>query len=279
MPLLSSDTPNADINGFKAYNVDGALYSDNKTPSETATGAIFGNDSDASTKDGQKDIFLKTTEISIEEDRNFLREGSIYAEDSDMGNLFKKANNFKVGNSIDVFIKIQGEAKTDEAIPQEENADTLKAKLEELIPNLASDDANKKPITKFKARILRELPNGDLEIESYKSAGNEKNGNRFYRFKATIPKKKYKAAEQLTTNDLENIKWDEVNNGDLTQRTSLAWQDDYTLRMSGFGESFHVKLKNYEREKKDYTTLRKSCKHVLQILIGIELHSLRKDNA
>ena len=49
-----------------------------------------------------------------------------------MGNLFKKANNFKVGNSIDVFIKIQGEAKTDEAIPQEENADTLKAKLEGL---------------------------------------------------------------------------------------------------------------------------------------------------
>ena len=60
---------------------------------------------------------------------------------------------------------------------------------------------------------------------------------------------KYKSTEQLT-NDLENIKWDEVNNGDLTQRTSLAWQDDYTLRMSGFGgRSFHVKLKNYEREE------------------------------
>ena len=89
--VIITDTPNADINGFKAYNVEGSLYSDNKTPSETATGAIFGNDSDASTKDGPKDIFLKTTEISIEEDRNFLREGSIYAEDSDMGNLFKKA--------------------------------------------------------------------------------------------------------------------------------------------------------------------------------------------
>ena len=72
-----------------------------------------------------------------------------------MGNLFKKANNFKVGNSIDVSLKSKVKQKQMRQIPQEESADTLKAKLEELIPNLASDDANKKPITKFKASILR----------------------------------------------------------------------------------------------------------------------------
>ena len=167
--VVVASAPNAEVNGFKAYNVDGALYSDNKTPSSTATGAIFGNDPSASSSEEDKDVFLKTTEITIEENRDYLREGSMYKDDNELSNLYKKPSKFKVGNSIDVFIKLQAEAKADEADPKEESPDALKAKLEELIPNLASDDAKKKPITKFKARILRKLPNGDLEIESYKS--------------------------------------------------------------------------------------------------------------
>ena len=75
--------------------MDGALYSDNKTPSSTATGAIFGNDSSASSSEEDKDVFLKTTEITIEENRDYLREGSIYADDSDMGNLYKRLVNLK----------------------------------------------------------------------------------------------------------------------------------------------------------------------------------------
>ena len=170
-------------------------------------------------------------------------------------NLYGKPEKFKVGTSIDVIVKVKEDATLPQAKVAEEDPNSLKAKLE-AVPSLASDDENIKPLTKIKARILRKLPNGDLEIESYKSVSNE-NGNKFIRFKAVVPKDKYKGAEQISTNEMEDIKWDEVTNGSLTQKTSMDWQDEYTMRLSGFSESMSREAMQLRRRKQGLNDVKK----------------------
>ena len=255
--VVISSSPNKEANAFEAFNVNGKIYSAEKTESETVSGALFGQQPAVEDEEPIENVFLKTTNIRIEENKDFYKEGSLYKADSDMGNLYGKPEKFKVGTSIDVIVKVKEEAgASGQADVAEEDPNSLKAKLEAAVPSLASDDENLKPLTKIKARILRKLPNGDLEIESYKSVSNE-NGNKFIRFKAVVPKDKYKGAEQISTNEMEDIKWDEVTNGSLTQKTSMDWQDEYTMRLSGFSESMSREAMQLRRRKQGLNDVKK----------------------
>ena len=60
-----------------------------KTESETVSGALFGKQPAVEDEEPIENVFLKTTNIRIEENKDFYKEGSLYNADSDMGKFIR----------------------------------------------------------------------------------------------------------------------------------------------------------------------------------------------
>jgi chromosome segregation ATPase len=125
----------------------------------------------------------------------------------------------------------------------------------EALPTFAPSSEKAKPITKIRFKVLKKLPNGDALVETYRTSKNKYESNQI-RAKARIPSEKIQSNDLITTADLQDVEFFQFENSQSTERESIGWEDEYTLRFSGFNEAKSKAALELERKRKELMDLR-----------------------
>jgi len=103
------------------------------------------------------------------------------------------------------------------------------------VPKLEPADPGAAPLKSIKMRLDAILPNGDGIVTVTRSSSREGEFHDVYA-RAAIPAERMIPGAALTTADLFDVTWTDFDGTQTTERRSTAWEDEYSLRLSGFDE-------------------------------------------
>lgn len=229
-------------------------------------------------KKGQE-IYLKKDTIDIvpAESKNYT--GSLLAEKSPNTYLFTTAPRGDVGDFLDVYVMVNRKEKAPApaapgADPQSA-ADKSKQIQDELIaalPSLEPGIAENKMPSSIKMKVMKKLPNGDIMVEAARASQNEWEANSL-RAVGRIPFSKVQGEGEITTMDIADVHWTESLNGQLTERESLTWEDEYSMRWAGFDEARSKVAIDLENKRKDLEKVKDRLKDRI-VNVGRERNKL-----
>ena len=222
-------------------------------------------------KDEVPQIFLKKKKMKINPVYEIENNGSLYSLDNPENFLFFDKPKGEVGDVLSVLVRVnQGEAPAGGQTKGELEADKLKDELLAALPEFELNDKqeNVKPLTSIKFKVDRRLPNGDLIISTYRTSQNEEQSSSI-RVQARIERSTLMAKKEISTNDLLDVDWYQRKDGEVVERDSLSWQDEYTLRMSGFDEAKSKLAQRLENKRQDLAKVRDRLKNRINTL-GVE---------
>lgn len=188
------------------------------------------------------DLFVRDRRPVIRQADRPNETGSLYNPDDERNYLFSPTGPQNVGRFLTVNIvagrgpapkpeAASAEAKPDVTADQEE-AEMLKG-LPDLTPAKKGDPALQRS---FKMRIVHRFENGDVlaRLDRRSQSGEDA---RTVTAEARIPYDRLAAGDGLTTEDLLDVKFLQSGEEELVERTSSGWEDEYSLRLSGFDEA------------------------------------------
>ncbi len=103
------------------------------------------------------------------------------------------------------------------------------------LPKLEPTAAGAGPLKSFKMRLDSILPNGDGIVTVSRRSSRAGDFHEVYA-KAKIPAEQMIPGAELSTSDLFDVAWMDFDGMQATERHSTAWEDEYSLRLSGFEE-------------------------------------------
>ncbi len=156
------------------------------------------------------------------------------------------------------------ETKTPAQI-QAEEAKKLEETLLKALPDLDAGPRNPEILKNLRMRVANLLPNGDAMVVMTRQSTNGFESNAI-NVRARVPHEALRQKRQLTTNDLYDVEWAQSEDGDVTKRKSLAWEDEYTLRMSGFSEAKSKAALTLEEKKNQMRGVKKQLETNLKSL-------------
>jgi len=104
------------------------------------------------------------------------------------------------------------------------------------LPNLEPAGKDAKPIKNFKMKIVHQDQSGDVIAQFQRRSMRDEDAAEIS-VTARVPLSRLSSGEPLTTNDLSDVKWIENRDGQIAERRSANWEDEYTMRLSGFDEA------------------------------------------
>lgn len=214
-------------------------------------------------------VYLKKNSITISPTEKIDNAGSLFVESNPDNYLFFDRPRGQVGDVLTVYTRPSRSPKEEEATENKEdqakddeqkqnpemNADKLEEELLSALPKFESESDLLKPLTKISFKVLKKLPNGDLIVETSRGSKSDTQSN-LIRAKALLKAHKVKSGLPLTTDDLLDVEWLQVKDDEATEQDSTAWQDEYTLRLSGFEEAKSKDAVALEKKRKDLIDLR-----------------------
>lgn len=211
----------------------------------------------ADVKGSTDPVFVPQNNFKIKENsRN--TSGSLYSPTSVSSNFLLDNMPIGVGSSVTLFVK-EVRAKSDSAASEtiaEEDSDALTAELLKGLPLLQPEDgSNKKVITKIKAKVVERLENGDLVVEAQRSSEGVSGRNSVF-FRATVPSDRLKKSNTAEITDLADVVFQEVGPNGVMDRKSSGWEDEYSLRFSGFVESPSRLASKLDGDRKSLISMR-----------------------
>lgn len=104
------------------------------------------------------------------------------------------------------------------------------------LPQLDPGDRPAGILNEFKVEVADVYDNGDALVHFKRRSLRDDQANEI-RFSARIPYLRLASGQGLTTRDLAGVEWIESHEGQLTERKSIGWEDEYSARLSGFEEA------------------------------------------
>ncbi len=254
------------------------------------TGQISGRNPDLFEKEGQlnsrgrpmpgnalPDMYVKQSEVSIAPVDKPNETGSLFNPDDERNYLFASSGPKTIGRFLDVKVVANRAAPaTPAAAPEapvgKDDAETelLKA-LPELTPANKGETAL---VDKFKMKIVHLYPNGDvMAMVSRRSERDDEVSE--VTAQARIPFDRLAAGDQLTTADLLDVKFVQSSSGELIDRRSTGWEDEYSLRLSGFDEVKSQMAMELDDKRKQLATAKESLETRIKTF-GEERRSVAK---
>jgi hypothetical protein len=197
------------------------------------------------------DLFVKEKKIVIKDVEEENDSGSLFNVDDERNYLFASTGPQTIGRYLDINVVSNrtdaakaakpGPVKTAEEQKAEDLAksqDEIQKELLGSLPDLNPAGTPEDPalIKSFKVRIVHRYSNGDvLAMLSRQSTSEDQLKD--VNIETRIPFDRLASGEPLTTRDLIDVKYHENNDGEITDRTSTGWEDEYSLRLSGFDEA------------------------------------------
>jgi hypothetical protein len=188
----------------------------------------------------RQDVYLRERRPLIKElQRDPDGNGSLFPIDDPGANLFVRSP-LRPGMVLDVDVvpargatgsdkKKDGGGKSE--VGETSPADALVA----AIPKLEPLESGNAPVKSFKARLETILPGGEGVISVSRSSARDGEFREFHA-KALVPAERLIPGARLSTADLYDVAWSDYDGSQVTERRSTAWEDEYTLRLSGFEE-------------------------------------------
>lgn len=191
------------------------------------------------------EMFVRKKEINIEPIEKQNDSGSLFNLEDERNYLYATRGPVAIGKYIEVQIasrRAAAQTAAPAATPAEgaagqqpPNDEATNAILKSL-PELAPADDEGEMLKRMQMRVVERLENGDVVVMTRRSSVRETLGNEI-NVKARIPYEKLITGNPITTDDLADIQWNETDKGQLVERYSSSWEDEYTMRLSGFTEA------------------------------------------
>lgn len=189
----------------------------------------------------RQDVFLREHRTVISEaPRDPDQTGSLFSLDDSRSNLIVHSP-LRAGMLLDIkVLTSRSPAAGDQSKAQRGSSKTgdvgagsegLSAALPKLEPTVAGAG----PLKSFKMRLDSILPNGDGMVSVTRRSSRTGDFHEVYA-KARIPAEQMIPGAELSTSDLFDVAWMDFDGSQTTERHSTAWEDEYSLRLSGFEE-------------------------------------------
>jgi hypothetical protein len=205
-----------------------------------------------------QDVYTKQTTLSIKPIKKINTNGSLTSLDDPRAYLLASTAPLVVGTFLDIKTVTNADAAKAPAAPAAKGspAAQIEQDLLKSLPNLdpvQGDPDKPNLVTNFKAEVLEVLENGDAIVGYHRRSvrGDQASD---YLVKARVPQAALAEKDSLTTANLVDVEFRESREGELSERHSSRWEDEYTLRMSGFDEARSksaVALEDQRRQLKD----------------------------
>jgi hypothetical protein len=217
-------------------------------------------------KEAPQEVYIKAPQINIVETDPVNTTGSLYNTSNDTAFLFGELPKNEIGSMIEVAVNpsatpAAAAAQTTAAAPGAaapvagaaaagKNGKSAEDDLLAQFPDLKPQDVNQKIIKNFKMKVQSRYPNGDVLALYYRTSDSASDANEV-KVLARIPGDKLQEGKGISTQDLSEVQLIASNHDELLQRQSPSWEDEYTLRMSGFREATSKSAKDLESKRKD----------------------------
>lgn len=189
------------------------------------------------------EYYVKNKEINIVPKDPENTTGSLFKIDDARNYFFAARAPVQVGTYIDVKVatnlieKKEPSANTPNADPKQQNFSEIEQAIKDSLPDLTpSNDGDAKLLKQIKMKVEHEYPNGDVLVRFKRGSIVENYANEV-NVAARIPYETLVSGKPIETTDLGDVAWVESKDGEVIQRYSAAWEDEYSARISGFDEA------------------------------------------
>jgi len=213
------------------------------------------------------EMFVKQKRIALAEADRPNETGSLFNPDNERNYLFTPTGPQNVGRFLKILVASnrQSERKKDGAAkqkdkdkdkdkdkekvkpasaangkdgkPEAKDGDELEAELLKALPELEPAEKGDSPLLKaFKMQIVHRFENGDVLAMLDRKSQFEDQASEIT-VQARIPYDRLASGDDLSTDDLLDVHILQSHAGELADRHSSGWEDEYSLRLSGFSEA------------------------------------------
>lgn len=235
-------------------------------------------------------IYTKRTDIGVSPKQVENRSGSLYRVEDSRNQLFAEALP-GVGGYIDVEVASNRlDAKKSDAPggaapsapaganapgKNEQKAEELEQTLIKALPDLDPGQNNPVLIKTFKMRVMRILDNGDYVVQ-YDRVSQSADDASTLTAKARVPYDAVAKNAKVTTSDLRDVEFFAMNSAENITRQSSGWEDDYTLRLSGFSEAKSRVVQELAAKREQLENVKKQMRTRLETM-GSERRLVAKE--
>ncbi|MCB9228063.1 MAG: hypothetical protein H6618_00480 [Deltaproteobacteria bacterium] len=227
------------------------------------------------------ELFIRKPEIKIIHKDKVNTNGSLFRPDDVRQDFFSTYNRPSLGSYLNIKIVNHNQLPVKRGEDNQKNTDSASSsdnpdkasepgkeleedKLIRSLPHLepASYDAEA-ILDMLKMRVVHQYENGDLLLSwQRESIGSE--DARTQEVQARLPYRNLNPSSELTTQDLTDIILTEHYKDETLQKKATGWQDEYTLRISGFDEAKSKIAADLESKRRDLMDMNQQIKNRLK---------------
>jgi len=191
----------------------------------------------------RKEMYIRQKKFDIKPIDKVNETGSMFNPNDERNFLFTSSGPVSVGRFISFNVvskridKKPGSAAGVDGAEKKSGGDEITNELLSALPDLSpSEPGEKSALKRIDMRIAHRYENGDALVTLQRTSIVDGEANEIS-ISGRVPYDRLISGKQLTTDDLNEVKFNESNEGQLSERYSSAWEDEYTLRLSGFNEA------------------------------------------
>ena len=187
------------------------------------------------------EIYVRQPNLEIKPLESPNETGSLMNLDDERNYLFSSAGPHKVGRfvTIKVASNIKPKDKKTEELKKDKDTpkDDIEKDLLEAIPELQpAEPGETRLIDDFKMKIMHRYDNGDVMVTMTRRSVHGDQAEDMT-VTARLPYDRLMAGDALSTDDLLDVRLVSSKDGELVESRSSGWEDEYSLRLSGFREA------------------------------------------
>jgi hypothetical protein len=152
------------------------------------------------------------------------------------------------------------------ADPAAEKSDDSKNILKSL-PSLEPIDNHAALMTSMKMQIMERFDNGDVLVMHRRRSMRDGQASEII-VTSRLPAVSLSKQDQVSTNDLVDVDWKESFDGEVAERKSANWEDEYTLRLSGFEETKSKRAMAVEEKREQLKSARDKLEKDMKLHIA-----------
>lgn len=150
----------------------------------------------------------------------------------------------------------------------QESKDVAAEALLKALPSLDPAPQNKPILLKsIKMQVLERFENGDVLVMHRRRSIREGQGADVT-VTSRLPAEALARLDNITTTDLADVDWRESFNGEVAERKSANWEDEYSLRLSGFDETKSKDALSIDEKREQLKSARDKLESEMKGFVG-----------
>ena len=245
-------------------------------------GQVFKNPMKGATEKKSPEVFIRKRKTRINPKPTMDNSGSLYNLEDKNNRLFVTFNRPDLNDFLMIKILNQKALKDSEQTaedgsqPAEDENELDEDKLIKSLPSLEPFDLKSKGILKeIKMKVMHRYDNGDLLLSYNRESVSEENTS-LIKVSARLPAQYLDPAKELTTKDLADIHFIELGEEEVIDKSSSSWEDEYTLRLSGFSEADSKLAAELDVKRRELMDIKQQLENRLKSL-GSERRQMAKE--